>query len=36
VLTIEHRVIGAHRTRADVVITREFDVEFRRPVAEGR
>ncbi len=28
VLTIEHDIISAHRERADVVITRDYDVEF--------
>jgi uridine kinase len=36
VLTIEHRIISAHQARADIVITREFEVEFPRPVAGGR
>ena len=28
VLTIEHEIISAHRERADIVITRDYDVEF--------
>lgn len=28
VLKIEHEIISAHRERADVVITRDYDVEF--------
>jgi uridine kinase len=28
VLTIEHEIISQHRPRADVIITRDYDVEF--------
>jgi uridine kinase len=28
VLTTEHEIISQHRSRADVIITREYDVEF--------
>ena len=28
VLTTEHEIISQHRERADVVITRDYDVEF--------
>jgi uridine kinase len=28
VLKMEHEIISQHRDRADVVITREYDVEF--------
>jgi hypothetical protein len=28
VLTAEHEIISQHRARADVIITREYDVEF--------
>jgi len=28
VLTIEHEIISQHRARADIVITRDYDVEF--------
>jgi uridine kinase len=28
VLTAEHEIISQHRSRADVIITREYDVEF--------
>jgi uridine kinase len=30
VLEIEHEIISQHRTRADVIITRDYDVEFPR------
>ena len=28
VLKKEHEIISQHRTRADVIITRDYDVEF--------
>jgi uridine kinase len=28
VLTREHEIISRHRVRADVIITRDYDVEF--------
>jgi len=31
VLKIEHAVISAHRARADIVITRDYEVEFATP-----
>jgi len=34
VLEIEHRIISAHRSRADVVIGRDYEVEFVRPASE--
>jgi hypothetical protein len=31
VLTREHEIISPHRARADIVITRDYDVEFVAP-----
>ena len=30
VLTKEHEIIAQHRARADIIITRDYDVEFVR------
>jgi uridine kinase len=32
VLEIEHRIISAHRARASVIISRDYEVEFAQPV----